>query len=88
MGFVIFASQPLDAVVRVDLRGCKGGVTEEFLYGIEVSSAFQQLRGQRVAKDVRGFLSRDFAAELLLYSPVAKDRIKTASGRSSQKGSG
>lgn len=49
VGFLEF----LDGVVRVDLRGGEGGVTQKLLYGIEVGTVVEQVGGEGVTQHVR-----------------------------------
>ena len=78
MGGFINILQPLDGIVRIDLGRREGGMAEQFLDGIEVRPSVQQLRGQRVAQDVRGLPAADTgnAAEGFLDGPVHIDRVE------------
>ncbi len=42
--------EALDAGVRVDLRGADAGVTEQFLYGAQVRTAINQVRGETMTQ--------------------------------------
>jgi len=46
--------EPLDAGMRIDLRGPDRRVAEELLYGAQVGSGIQEMRGEGVMQGVGG----------------------------------
>ena len=74
MGLRVNLPEPGDAVVRVDLRGLEGCVTQEFLDFAHVGASVEQVCGERVSEDVGAFLSLDAASgELLLDDAIHGD---------------
>jgi hypothetical protein len=53
MGVVVQLAASLIGYVRVELRRREVGVTEHLLHRAEISPAFQQMRRERVAKEMR-----------------------------------
>ena len=63
--------------VGVMLGGIQAAVSQQFLHRIDVRSAIQEVRGERVPDDVRATLGeRARLCNVVIHTPVNKGRIE------------
>ena len=72
MRLVIYILELLLDELRIHMRGGYIGVTEHFLYRVDIRSVFKQMRGEGMAQCMRRNILRDIRLLRLLLNQLPK----------------
>ena len=71
MRLLVYILQFVNGIVRVDLRRGETGMTQEFLYGVDISTIIHEVCRESMAEDMRAFfVYRCDEVEVFLYDLI------------------
>lgn len=87
VSLIVLRTQVFERYMRIFLRGCEAGVSQEFLDRPQIRSAFQQMGGEGMAQSVRREMATGRQAQAsFFHQPLDIPRVQASTPNTDEHG--